>query len=47
VVGHARCLNEGCFDLLRDRSAGCVELFVLHIGRAREELSLFICGMQL
>ena len=47
VVGHARCLNEGCFDLLRDRSAGCVELFVLHVGRAREELSLFICGMQL
>ena len=47
VVGHARCLNEGCFDLLRDRSAGCVELFVLHIGRAREKSSLFICGMQL
>jgi len=47
VVGHARCLNEGCFDLLRDCSAGCVELFVLHIGRAREKSSLFICGVQL
>ena len=47
VVNHARCLNEGCFDLLRDRSAGCVELFVLHIGRAREKSSLFVCGVQL
>ena len=27
VVGHARCLNEGRIGLLRDRSAGCVELF--------------------
>jgi hypothetical protein len=27
VVGHARCLDEGCFGLLRDRSAGCLEFF--------------------
>ena len=47
VVGHALCLDEGRFGLLRDRSAGGVELFVLHIGRAREKSSLFICGVQL
>jgi hypothetical protein len=47
VVGHALCLDEGRFGLLRDRSAGCVELFVLHVGRAREKSSLFICGVQL
>ena len=27
VVSHARCLNEGRFGLLRDRSAGGVEFF--------------------
>lgn len=27
VVGHALCLNQSRFGLLRDRSAGCVELF--------------------
>lgn len=27
VVGHARCLNQGRFGLLRDRSAGGVEFF--------------------
>jgi len=47
VVGHALCLDEGRFGLLRDRSAGCVELFVLHVGRAREKSSLFISGVQL
>jgi len=28
VVGHALCLDEGRFGLLRDRSAGCLELLV-------------------
>lgn len=28
VVGHALCLDEGCFSLLRNRSAGGLELFV-------------------
>jgi hypothetical protein len=27
MVGHALCLNQGRFGLLRDRSAGGVELF--------------------
>jgi hypothetical protein len=47
VVGHAICINEGRFGLLRDRSAGCVELFFVRQLCAREKLSLFICGVQL
>lgn len=44
VVGHARCLNQGRFGLLRDRSAGGVELFSCF---STKKLSLFICGVQL
>ena len=44
LVGHALCLNEGRFGLLRDRSAGGVELFSCF---STKKLSLFICGVQL
>ena len=44
VVGHALCLDEGRFGLLRDRSAGGVELFSCF---STKKLSLFICGVQL
>jgi hypothetical protein len=47
VVGHARRLDEGRFSLLRDRSAGCLELFFVRQLCAREKSSLFICGVQL
>lgn len=44
LVGHALCLNQGRFGLLRDRSAGGVELFSCF---STKKLSLFICGVQL
>ena len=47
LVGHARSLDEGRFSLLRDRSAGCLELFFVRQLCAREKSSLFICGVQL